>query len=95
MRRRVVVALPNGFTLANLFCGIYAMVLSSRGGAADLDRAEIEALMAAAVKIAKLRLDANSKGSVILKAESQKKRALRAKKTARPAPARRTSKARR
>ena len=63
--------------------------------AADLGRPEIEALMAAAVKIAKLRLDANSKGSVILKAESQKKRALRAKKTARPAPARRTSKARR
>jgi len=72
--------------------GVRHVVLSS---AADLDRAEIEALMAAAVKIAKLRLDANSKGSVILKAESQKKRALRAKKTARPAPARRTSKARR
>src|SRR3954467_6098876 len=29
--RRAVVFLPNGFTLFNLFCGIYAIVLSSRG----------------------------------------------------------------
>jgi CDP-diacylglycerol---serine O-phosphatidyltransferase len=29
--RRAVVLLPNGFTLFNLFCGIYAIVLSSRG----------------------------------------------------------------
>ena len=29
--RRAVVMLPNGFTLFNLFCGIYAMVLASRG----------------------------------------------------------------
>ena len=29
--RRAVVLLPNGFTLFNLFCGIYAMVLASRG----------------------------------------------------------------
>jgi CDP-diacylglycerol--serine O-phosphatidyltransferase len=29
--RRVVVALPNGFTLANLLCGIFAIVLASRG----------------------------------------------------------------
>jgi CDP-diacylglycerol---serine O-phosphatidyltransferase len=28
--RRVVVILPNGFTLFNLFCGIYAIVLASR-----------------------------------------------------------------
>jgi CDP-diacylglycerol--serine O-phosphatidyltransferase len=29
--RRAVVALPNGFTLFNLFCGIYAIILASRG----------------------------------------------------------------
>ena len=29
--RRAVVLLPNGFTLFNLFCGIFAIVLSSRG----------------------------------------------------------------
>jgi len=29
--RRAVVLLPNGFTLFNLFCGIYAVVLASRG----------------------------------------------------------------
>src|ERR1044071_1623881 len=29
--RRAVGALPNGFTLFNLFCGIHAIVLSSRG----------------------------------------------------------------
>jgi CDP-diacylglycerol--serine O-phosphatidyltransferase len=29
--RRAIVLLPNGFTLANLFCGIYAIVLSARG----------------------------------------------------------------
>jgi hypothetical protein len=62
---------------------------------ADFDRAEIEALMAAAVKLAKLRLDASAKSSVIIKAEEQKQRARRATKTARPAPARRTAKARR
>ena len=47
--------------------------------AADLDRAEIEALMAAALKLAKLRLDASAKGSVIIKAEAQKQRAARRK----------------
>ena len=62
---------------------------------ADFDRAEIEVLMAAAVKLAKLRLDASAKGSVIIKAEAQKQRARRAKKTARPASTRRTGKARR
>jgi hypothetical protein len=54
---------------------------------ADLDRAEIEALMAAALKLAKLRLDAGAKSSVIIKAESQKQRARRAGKAARPASA--------
>jgi hypothetical protein len=63
--------------------------------AADFDRAEIEALMAAALKLAKLRLDASAKGSVIIRAEAQKQRARRAAKTARPASARRTAKARR
>src|SRR3954469_1401480 len=29
--RRAVVFLPNGFTLANLFCGIYSIVLAARG----------------------------------------------------------------
>jgi hypothetical protein len=62
---------------------------------ADFDRPEIEVLMAAALKLAKLRLDASAKGSVIIKAEAQKQRALRAKNAARPAPARRTAKTRR
>ena len=62
---------------------------------ADFDRAEIEVLMAAALKLAKLRLDASAKGSVIIKAEAQKQRARRATKAARPAAAHRTAKARR
>ena len=62
---------------------------------ADFDRAEIEALMVAALKLAKLRLDAGAKGSVIIKAEAQKQRARRATKAARPASTRRTAKARR
>ena len=62
---------------------------------ADFDRAEIEALMAAALKLAKVRLDAGAKGSVIIKAEAQKQRARRATKAARPVSARRTANARR
>jgi hypothetical protein len=62
---------------------------------ADFDRAEIEALMAAALKLAKVRLDASARGSVIFKVEAQKQRARRASKAARAAPARRTAKARR
>ena len=62
---------------------------------ADFDRPEIEALMAAALKLAKVRPNASAKGSVIIKAEAQKQRALRASKTARPAAARKTAKARR
>ncbi len=62
---------------------------------ADFDRTEIEALMAAALRLAKLRLDASTKGSVIIKAEAQKQRARRASETARPAAARRTARARR
>ena len=62
---------------------------------ADFDRAEIEVLMAAALKLAKVRLDASTKASVIIKAEAQKQRARRATKAARPASTRRTAKARR
>jgi hypothetical protein len=65
------------------------------GSGADLDRAEIQALMAAALKLAKLRLDPSAKGSVIIKAEEQKKRALVARKAARKASTRRTAKDRR
>ena len=57
--------------------------------------AEIEVLMAAALKLAKLRLDASAKSSVIIKADAQKQRARRAKKTALPASTRRTAKAKR
>lgn len=57
---------------------------------ADFDRAEIEALIAEAAKLAKLRLDPNAKGAVIIKAEEQKQRARRATKAAaRPASPRR------
>jgi hypothetical protein len=52
---------------------------------ADFDRAEIESLIADAVKLAKLRLDPNAKGAVIIKAEAQKQRARRATKAARQA----------
>ena len=62
---------------------------------ADFNRAEIEVLMAAALKLAKLRLDPSAKGSVIIKAEAQKQRALRAKKSARPVATARKAKARR
>ena len=61
---------------------------------ADFDRAEIEVLMAAALKLAKLRLDANAKGSVIIRAEAQKQRARRATKAARPASTHRTARGR-
>ena len=58
--------------------------------AADFDRAELQALMAAALKLAKVRLDPSAKGSVIIKAAAQKQRARRATKAARPASTRRT-----
>lgn len=45
---------------------------------ADFDRPEIEGLIANAVKLAKLRLDPNAKGAMIVKAEAQKQRARRA-----------------
>ena len=61
--------------------------------AAEFDSAEIEVLMAAALKLAKVRLDASAKGAVIIKADEQKQRAGRAKKTARPASTSRTARA--
>ena len=61
---------------------------------ADFERPEIEALMVAALKLAKLRLDPGAKGSVIIRAEAQKERARRAAKAARPASAGRKTKAR-
>lgn len=62
--------------------------------AADFDRAEIEVLIAATLKLAKLRLDPRAKGSVIIKAEAQKQRAAK-KNAARPASTRRKAKAKR
>jgi hypothetical protein len=50
--------------------------------AADLDREEIDALMAAALKLAKLRLKAGAKGAVVIRAEAQKQRARRATRAA-------------
>jgi hypothetical protein len=61
----------------------------------DFDRAEIKELMAAALQLAKLRLDASAKGSVIIKTGAPKPRAGRATKAARPASTRRAAKARR
>ena len=63
--------------------------------AADFDRAEIEVLMAAALKLAKVRLDPSAKGAVIIKAEEQRQRARRAAKAARPTTERRRSNSRR
>jgi hypothetical protein len=61
---------------------------------ADFDRPEIEVLIAAAVKLAKVRLDASAEGSMISRADGQKQRALRSSKAARPASARRKPKER-
>jgi hypothetical protein len=61
---------------------------------ADFDRADVAALMAAALKLAKVRLDADAKSSVIIKAESQKRRAQRAQRAAPSASKRRRAKAR-
>jgi hypothetical protein len=55
---------------------------------AGFDRPEIEALIADAVKLAKLSLDPDAKGALIIKAEAQKQRASRATKAGRPASAR-------
>jgi hypothetical protein len=66
------------------------VVLSSL---ADFDRVEIEVLMASALEHARLRLDENATGSVVIKAAEQRQRAERARRTARPTPRRRTAKA--
>jgi hypothetical protein len=58
--------------------------------AADIDRPQVEALLAAALRLAKLRLDASAKGSVVIRAEAQKRRASRAAEAARTASPRRT-----
>jgi hypothetical protein len=51
---------------------------------ADFDRAEIEALIADAVTLAKLRLDPNAKGAMIIKAEAQRARRAAARPARRP-----------
>ncbi len=53
---------------------------------ADFDRPEIEALITAALKLGKVNLDPGAKGPTIIKADEQKQRAQRAKKTAKAAP---------
>ena len=58
----------------------------------DFDRPEIEALMVAALELAKLRLDPSAKGSVIIQATAQEQRARRAAKATRSASRRRTAK---
>jgi hypothetical protein len=63
---------------------------------ADFDRPEIEALMSAALELAKVRPVAGAKGAVIIRAEAQKQRAARrATKAVRARSARRTEKSRR
>lgn len=53
------------------------------GSVAEFERDEVEALIAAACKLAKLRLDPAAKGAMVFKVEEQKQRARRTKKTAR------------
>jgi hypothetical protein len=55
------------------------------GAASDIDRPEIEALVVAALKLARVRPDPGAKGSVILRVDAQARRARRAPKAARPA----------
>ena len=47
------------------------------GSVADMKRDDIEALIAAALKLARVKLDSKAKGAVIIKAEGQKQRARR------------------
>ena len=56
--------------------GVRHVALKTR---ADFDRPEIEALMAAALKLAKVTPTAGAKGAVIVRAEAQKKRAAKAR----------------
>lgn len=62
---------------------------------ADFGAEDIQALLAAALKLARIRLNPAAKGAVILKAESQKKRSSRANPVARATPARRPAKPKR
>lgn len=50
------------------------------GSIADFDRAELQDLIAAALKLANLRLEPGAKGAIIVKAEEQKQRATRTRK---------------
>lgn len=50
----------------------------------DFDRAEIEVLMAAALKLAKVHLDPSAEGEVIIKAEEQKQRAAKRMQPSQP-----------
>lgn len=63
--------------------------------AADLARPEIEALLAAALDLAKVRPVAGATGALVIKAEAQKKRAARASKSAREAAAKKSKATRR
>ena len=62
---------------------------------ADYSRAEIEILLAAAVKLAKLRLDAGTQGSVIIKTGCQKQRERQTTRGTRPTAVRRSARPRR
>jgi hypothetical protein len=62
---------------------------------ADYDRPEIEALVAAALKLGRIDLDAGGKHVTVIKAEAQKKRAARAKKPAKSAAPKKPTKPRR
>lgn len=48
--------------------------------AKDLDRPEIEALITAALELAKVKLDPSAKGAVVIKADEQKERAAKARR---------------
>lgn len=65
------------------------------GSVEDFDRAEIDVLIAAALKLAKLRLDPRAKGAVIIKAAAQAQRARRARQASRRIAGPRSAKARR
>jgi hypothetical protein len=56
--------------------GVRHVVLNA---VADYERDEIEALIVAALKLAKVSLDAGAQGSIIFKADAQKQRAARRK----------------
>lgn len=61
------------------------------GAASDLERAEVEALFVAALKLAKPRVGDRAEGSIVFKVDSQKQRAERAKKAKGPDPKKATT----